>query len=160
MYLVCNIYVQNFSCALPCTRMPRVGDEMPGSMTRAGGYYAGGANVATKACGRERQRGRWGNINGRIKWWWQQKMATRSNTVLMDLFAVCGAEWGDREMVCHWKSVYDILSPLCHHSVCRVSLTWDLLNVIAYWPYFMHQGWYLSWWFTDTWFFRDYIFYI
>lgn len=44
-------------------------------------------------------------------------MAARSNMVLMDLFAVCEGNRGDREMVCHCKSVNDILSPLCHHSL-------------------------------------------
>lgn len=37
-----------------CTCLP----EMPGGLTAAGGYYACGANVATKACRRERQIGR------------------------------------------------------------------------------------------------------
>lgn len=44
-------------------------------------------------------------------------MAVRSNMVLMDLFAVCGGERGDGEMVCHCKSLNYILSPLCHRSL-------------------------------------------
>ena len=47
------------------------------------------------------QRGRRRSINGGIKRWWQQKMAARSYTVLMDLFAVCEkGERGDRERRC------------------------------------------------------------
>lgn len=121
MYIHVHIVLPSrISIAAPtclATCLPHVGDEMPGWVTGTGGYYACGANVASKARGRERQRGRWENINGGIKWWWQQKMAARSNTVLMDLFALCGGERRNREMVCHCESLYDILSPLCHHSL-------------------------------------------
>lgn len=93
------------------------GDEMSGAVTGAGGYYACGANVATRACGRESQRVRWGNINGGIKWWWQQKMAVSSNMVLMDLFALFWVERGNRDgvspRVSVWHSVITLPCQLC-----------------------------------------------
>lgn len=46
------------------TCLPHAGDEMFGSVTKAGGYYACGANVASKACGKERQRVRQGILTG------------------------------------------------------------------------------------------------
>lgn len=106
----------------------------------------------------EKQRVRKGNINGGIKWWWQQKMAARSDMVLMDLFAARGG--GDREMVCQRKSLYDTLSSLCLSG--WVALTWDLLYVITsvtlcnHIPSLCIRGDACHYGTTDTWFFfRD-----
>lgn len=59
--------VLNFNNGSYLPACPMLEDEMPGAVIGPGGYCACGANVATEACGRERQRGRQGNINGGIK---------------------------------------------------------------------------------------------
>lgn len=67
VYICTEFYCSEFQSWLEPHCLPILVDEMPGSMTGACGYCACGANVATKACGRERQRGRQGNINRKIK---------------------------------------------------------------------------------------------
>lgn len=67
-------------------------------VTGAGGYYARG-NQGLRERKTERESG---DINGGIKWGWQQKMATCSNMVLMDLFTVCEGQ-KRRERAGEWQ---------------------------------------------------------
>lgn len=72
----------------------RSGDEMPAGVTGGRWILCLWSKRGKRGLqeGGKHRGGRLGNINGGIKWWWQQKMAAHSNEVLMDLVAVCEGE--------------------------------------------------------------------
>lgn len=121
------------------------GDVMSGAVTGAGGYYACGANVATRACGRERGGG---NINRGIKWWWQQKMAVSSNMVLFGFLCLVWSgegKWRWCIATCPCVAFCHRFLIALHHQICHTRPAF--CNLIRL-PCFMHHEWNVS--YTDA----------